>query len=100
MGPRSDQRGKHECGPLATAAIASMGPRSDERGKGRARWWHYMAAELQWGRARMSAERIDRGDVWRLVAASMGPRSDERGKRLTQLQTDIAYGCFNGAALG
>ena len=59
MGPRSDERGKLTVRrPTLYSQHASMGPRSDERGKVAVPYLSALSeAGLQWGRARMSAER-------------------------------------------
>src|SRR5438270_923159 len=57
MGPRSDERGNAAKNfPAIAAQVASMGPRSDERGNAATAFTFCNSAELQWGRALMSAE--------------------------------------------
>ncbi len=81
MGPRSDERGNDITGYKAPdAEQPSMGPRSDERGNANSKEANALWRDLQWGRARMSAEiwfiPADPEGLWK---PSMGPRSDERG---------------------
>src|SRR5579884_509456 len=57
MGPRSDERGNgHPAHELLAKHTPSMGPRSDERGNGEETTPVEPPINLQWGRARMSAE--------------------------------------------
>ena len=110
MGPRSSERG-NACNARDQPyyrPMASMGPRSSERGNafercggdhrpGELQWGRarlsaeiqqaieHQPAEvaLQWGRARLSAEIVvERREMVRRHPASMGPRSSERGNNL------------------
>jgi len=78
-----------------------MGPRSRERGNSfEGRTISNTVAELQWGRAHVSAETaglvILAGCA---VIASMGPRSRERGNASAYLTGQHPAAGFNGAAL-
>ena len=78
-----------------------MGPRLVERGKRRFRPEAERSPELQWGRARLSAERhlaLERSDC--MTVASMGPRLVERGKSEPPTPSVDSVLGFNGAALG
>ncbi len=126
MGPRSCERGNaHTTYYQCYVNWASMGPRSCERGNVvelggdlfwklrfngaalvRARkcriaaFWPFAEGQLQWGRARASAEiSCNAAAKGHVDTASMGPRSCERGNLSRYARTRRASRSFNGAAL-